>query len=95
MSIKCKYSDIKAIYDWCEQYADEEARELIGTQPSTHIVAYFTPCNANWCYQVGIVKYKQNFYEVVLVFGEVRAVRLCQIPHYIQANDLPCWRKRG
>lgn len=35
MSIKCKYSDIKAIYDWCDRYADEEARQLIGTQPKT------------------------------------------------------------
>ena len=50
MSIKCKYADIKAIYDWCEKYADDEARELIGTQPSTHIIAYFTPSNANWSY---------------------------------------------
>ena len=88
MSIKCKYSDIKAIYDWCDKYADEEARELIGTQLSTHIIMYFTPANANWAYQVGIVKYKGNFYEVVLVFGEVRAVRLCQIPSYDNAKEI-------
>lgn len=88
MSIKCKYSDIKAIYDWCEKYADDEARDLIGTQPSAHIIAYFTPSNANWSYQVGIVKYKQNFYEAVLVFGEVRAVRLCNIPNYDNAKEI-------
>lgn len=88
MSVKCKYSDIKAIYDWCEQYADEEARQLIGTQPSAHIIAYFTPSQANWAYQMGIVKYKQNFYEVVLVFGEVRAVRLCNIPSYDDAKKI-------
>lgn len=87
MSIKCKYSDIKAIYGWCEQYADEEAKELIGTQPSTHIIAYFTPSQANWSYQVGIVSYKGNAYEVVLVFGEVRAVRLCNIPNYNNAKE--------
>lgn len=82
MSIKCKYQDIKDIFAWCEKYADEEAKELIGTQPSTHIIAYFTPSNANWAYQVGQVKYNNNYYEVVLVFGEVRAVRLCNIPEY-------------
>lgn len=88
MSIKCKASDIKAIFDWCDKYADEEARELIGTQPSTHIIAYFTPSSANWSYQVGIVRYKRDFYEAVLVFGEVRAVRLCNIPSYDSAEKL-------
>ena len=82
MAIKCKYSDIKAIFEWSEKYADDEARQLIGTQPSCHITAYYTPSGANWAYQVGIVKYNANFYEVVLVFGEVRAVRLCQVPSY-------------
>lgn len=88
MSIKCKYADVKAIFEWCERYADEEARELIGTQPSTHIIAYFTPAQANWSYQVGIVKYKGNAYECVLVFGEVRAVRLCNIPSYDNAKEI-------
>lgn len=88
MSIKCKMRDINAIFKWCEEYADEEAKELIGTQPSTHIVAYFTPSQANWSYQVGIVNYKGNAYEVVLVFGEVRAVRLCNIPSYDDAKKI-------
>lgn len=88
MSIKCKYADIKAIYDWCDKYADEEAKELIGTQPSVHTIAYFTPSQANWSYQVGIVNYKGNAYEVVTVFGEVRAVRLCNIPSYDDAKKI-------
>lgn len=88
MAIKCKYQDIKAIYEWSEKYADEEARELIGTGPSTHIIAYFTPSNANWAYQVGIVQYNNSYYEVVLVFGEVRAVRLCNIPSYDNAKEM-------
>jgi len=82
MLIKCKYQDIKDIYNWCEKYADDEAKELIGTQPSAHLIAYFTPSQANWSYQVGIVKYNASYYEVVLVFGEVKAVRLCQVPSY-------------
>lgn len=80
MSVKCKYADIKAIFKWCERYADSEARELLGKQPSTHIVAYYTPSQANWSYQIGLVSYKGNFYECVLVFGEIRAVRLTYIP---------------
>ena len=94
MTIQCKKRDISDIFTWCEKYADDEAKELIGTQPSAHIVAYFTPSQANWCYQVGLVHYKESFYEVVLVFGEVRAVRLCQIPHYLEAKDLPCHKER-
>lgn len=88
MSVKCKKADIDAIFEWCEKYADDEARELIGKQPSVHNIAYFTPAQANWSYQVGLVKYKNNFYEVVLVFGEVRAVRLCQVPSYDNAEAI-------
>lgn len=86
--MECKYRDIKDIFNWCEKYADEEAKELIGTQPSTHIIAHFTPSQANWSYQIGILRYKQNYYEAVLVFGEVRAVRLCQIPSYNDAKKI-------
>ena len=82
MTIQCKKRDIDDIFAWCEKYADDEARELIGTQPSAHIIAYFTPSQANWSYQIGVVEYNNNFYEVVLVFGEVRAVRLVNIPSY-------------
>jgi len=88
MSIKCKKADIDAIFEWCGKYADEEAQELIGTQPSIHQIAYFTPSSANWSYLVGIVKYKNNFYEVVTIFGEVRAVRLCNIPSYDDAKKI-------
>lgn len=86
MSIKCKYGDIKDIYEWCEQYADAEARELIGTQPSMYLVASFTPSGANWCYQLGLVHYKGNCYQVVTVFGEVKAVRPAYVPSYDAAT---------
>lgn len=82
MAMQCKMRDVNAIFEWCEKYADDEAKKLIGTQPSTHIIAYFTPKNANWSYQIGVVKYNNNYYEVVLIFGEVRAVRLANIPSY-------------
>lgn len=82
MSIKCKYSDIKDIYDWCERYADAEARELIGTQPSMYLIAHFAPSGANWCYQLGLVHYKGNYYQAVTVFGEVKAVRPAYVPSY-------------
>ena len=82
MSVKCKYADVKAIFDWCEEYADAEAKELIGKQPSYHTIAWYAPSNANWAYHIGQVMYKGNVYEGVFVFGECRAVRLCQIPSY-------------
>lgn len=82
MSVKCKYQDIKAIYDWCEEYADSEARGLIGTQPSIFYTAYYTPSQANWSYQIGLVYVGEQAYEVVSVFGVVKAVRLANIPHY-------------
>lgn len=31
---------------------------------------------------MGVVKYNNNVYEVVLVFGEVKAVKLANIPEY-------------
>lgn len=82
MSTKCKMRDINAIYEWCEKYADEDAKRLIGTQPSCHIVAYYTPSQANWSYQIGLVQVDNLCYEVVLVFGEVKAVKLANIPRY-------------
>lgn len=82
MAIKCKYQDVKEIYEWCDKYADDHAKTLIGTQPSCHIVAYFTPSQANWSYQIGLVMLEQQAYEVVLVFGVVKAVRLANIPNY-------------
>lgn len=82
MATQCKYRDIKDIYEWSEKYADDHAKKLIGTQPSTHIVAYYTPSQANWSYQIGLVMLEQVAYEVVLVFGEVKAVRLANIPNY-------------
>lgn len=82
MATQCKKRDIDEIYNWCEKYADEDAKKLIGTQPSTHIIAYYTPSQANWSYQIGIVQYEGNIYEVVLVFGVVKAVRIANIPRY-------------
>ena len=82
MAIQCKKRDIDEIFDWCEKYADDEAKQLIGTQPDTSIIAYYTPAQANWSYQIGIVKFKNNYYQAVLVFGEVRAIQLMNIPQY-------------
>lgn len=82
MSVKCKMRDVNDIYKWCEEYADDDAKKLIGTQPMTHIMAYYTPSGANWSYQIGLVEVDGVAYEVVLVFGGVRAVRLANIPHY-------------
>lgn len=84
--IKCKYSDIKAVYDWCEKYADDMAKELIGKQLALHEVAYFTPSQANWAYRLGVVKVDSRLYEVVEVFGTIKAVKLASLPEYSMAE---------
>ncbi|MCL2228855.1 MAG: hypothetical protein FWC00_03435 [Firmicutes bacterium] len=33
---------------------------------------YFMPCNANWSYQAGYVRYNGNLVLVVKVFGAIR-----------------------
>lgn len=82
MSFKCKYADIKAIYDWYNRYADEKMAKMYNTQPSTHIIAYYTPSQANWSYQVGLVMVDGVPYTVVTVFGQVKAVMPANIPEY-------------
>lgn len=84
MSIKCKYADIKAIYDWCDKYADEEAKKLLNKQLSIRETAYYTPSQANWSYIMGLVKVGDNVYEVVEVFGAIKAVRLASLPTYTE-----------
>lgn len=73
--MKCKYSDIKSIYDWCEKYATTEDKQLLGKQASSDCIAYYTPSNANWCYMIEIVKYNGNLYKAITVFGEIKAVQ--------------------
>lgn len=80
--MRCRYSDIKEIYDWSERFADEKVKRIIGKQLTIWETAYFTPSQANWSYRVGLVKVGRDTYEVVEVFGEIRAARLVQLPHY-------------
>lgn len=82
MTVKCKYKDIKDIYEWCEKYADDMAKELLGKQLSIHEVAYYTPSQANWSYRLGVVKVDSRVYEVVEVFGAIKAVKLANLPEY-------------
>ena len=81
-AVQAKYRDVRAIFNWYEEYADEECKELIGTQPSIQQYGYFTPASANWSYILGYVKYNNRVYKVVTVFGEVRAAQLANIPEY-------------
>lgn len=80
--MKCKYKDIKAIYDWYNSYADEKMAKLYNTQPSIHTIAYYIPSRANWNYQVGLVMVDGVPYTVVTVFGHVKAVMPANIPSY-------------
>ncbi len=82
MTIKCKYADIKAIYDWYHKYADEKMAKLYDKQLSTHDVAYYVPSGANWAYRVGLVMVDGVPYTVVTVFGAIKAVMPANIPSY-------------
>ena len=77
-----KYRDIKEVYNWYNKFADDKAKKLIGTQPSIHMIGYYMPRGANWSYRLGILQFEWDFYEVVTVFGAIRAVRLINIPKY-------------
>lgn len=82
MSIKCKYADIKEIYDWYEKYADEKLKSMYNAQPSTYDIAYFVPSGANWAYKIGLVNVDGQIYKVVTVFGQIKAVMPTNTPEY-------------
>ena len=83
-AVRAKYADVQAIYNWYEEYGQDhkECKDLIGTQPSIMQYGYYTPSQANWSYILGYVKYNNNIYKVVTVFGEVRAAQLAIMPEY-------------
>ena len=85
-AVRAKYADVQAIYNWFEEYGQKECEDLIGTQPSIMQYGYYTPSQANWSYILGYVKYNNNIYKVVTVFGEVRAAQLVQLPEYTTAE---------
>lgn len=83
-AVRAKYADVQAIFNWYEEYGQKQAecKELIGSQPSIQQYGYYTPSQANWSYILGYVKYNNNVYKVVTVFGEVRAAQLATCPEY-------------
>lgn len=98
-AVKTKYRDVKAIYNWYEEYGqnNEDCKALVGTQPSVLQYGYFTPSQANWSYILGYVKYNNNIYKVVTVFGEVRAAQLAQLPEYTSETirRLKLWKNKS
>lgn len=80
--IKCKYSDIKEIYDWYQDNAGYEEMEIKGKQLTVAEFAYYTPSTANWSYKLGVIKYKNSYYKVVTVFGEIKAIAPFGVPEY-------------
>ena len=82
MTIKCKYADIKQIYDWYNRFADDKMAQMYNSQPSVYELAYYTPSQANWSYIIGLVTIDNVPYKVVTVFGQVKAVMPANIPAY-------------
>lgn len=82
MTIKCKYSDIKEIYDWYKRFADEKLASYYDLQPNIHQTAYYTPSQANWSYCLGVVMLDGQVYDVVTVFGSIKALRPANLFNY-------------
>lgn len=75
--MKTTYKYIKRlqdITDW-DNGVFEYDEQVNGEQ-----IAYFTPASANWSYRVELVKRGGELYEVVTVFGGVKAYRQLFIP---------------
>lgn len=76
-----KYRDIKATYERQENQlasaylTPEEVAEIKGIgDPTGYSLGYYIPSGANWAYEKKLIRYKGEFYEVVLVFGWAKAV---------------------
>lgn len=80
--IECKFRDVKAIYEQYEKYSNEDCKALIGTQPSILQYGYYVPSQANWSYKLGYVKVGNTVYNVVTVFGQVKAAIIANLPEY-------------
>lgn len=72
--MKIKYSEIKSLLD------GEEAKKIKtifkGETPKVDILAYYSPEGANWSYNIGLAKDKNDkIYIVVTYCGEVKGGR--------------------
>ena len=90
MSIKCKYADIKDVFDWYEKHGknNPEIKALIGTSPDVLTLAWYSPSGTNWTYKLGLLEIGCTQYLIVTVFGEVKAAQVVDVPHYATLLDV-------
>ena len=79
---KATAKDVKMLQKWGTN--DKVVKYLIDTdaQPDAFLTGYFTPSQANWSWQIGIVSVDNKLYEVLLRFGTVEGGREIFISQY-------------
>jgi len=79
---KAKSSNIKQLIKWGKE--DKVVKHLIdsGAQPSLFYIAFYSPSQANWSYQIGIANVDGRLYELVTRFGSVEGGRELTPPLY-------------
>lgn len=77
------YKEVKQLQEWGKD--DEVISKLMSQdmkQPSIFGTGYFHPSNANWSWEIGLVKIDGTVYEVLTQFGTVRGGRPVYMPEY-------------
>jgi len=77
------YKEVKQLQAWGKD--DEVVSKLMSNgmiQPSIFATDYFHPSQANWSWQIGLVKIDGVTYELLTQFGTVKGGRAVYMPEY-------------
>ena len=81
-----KAKDVKLMQKWGKE--NEVIAKLMGNdchhQPRIYTTGYYTPSNANWSWEFGLVKIDGITYELLTRFGQVGGGREIYIPEYMK-----------
>lgn len=77
---KASAKQVKLLEKWGQE--DPKIKVMIsnGFQPQGHTLAYYTPSNANWSYQIGIYMVDGVVFELLTRFGSVEGGRRLHFP---------------
>lgn len=85
---KATAKDVKALQRWGQD--NPVVKKLIdqGAQPQFFQTGYYSPSNANWAWQIGLVEIGGKPYELLFRFGSVEGGRLAYLPKYTAKGQL-------
>lgn len=74
--------DVRDLQRWGKD--DEVVARLMADQeqPPTHNIAYFSPSQTNWSWQIGLVNVQGKTYELLTRFGVVEGGRQIYLVEY-------------